>query len=106
MMPLSLFRNRNFAVGNLATVAIYAALAKQTPEQVCQEFDGATFSTFKPALAELAIAELAPMADETARLRTDPEYVRGILRTGAEKAREMSQPILAATKEIVGFLAP
>ncbi len=27
MMPLSLFRNRNFAVGNLATVAIYAALS-------------------------------------------------------------------------------
>lgn len=27
MMPLSLFRSRNFAVGNLATVAIYAALS-------------------------------------------------------------------------------
>lgn len=27
MMPLSLFRNRNFAVGNIATVAIYAALS-------------------------------------------------------------------------------
>jgi EmrB/QacA subfamily drug resistance transporter len=27
MMPLSLFRNRNFAVGNLATVAVYAALS-------------------------------------------------------------------------------
>jgi len=27
MMPLSLFRNRNFAVGNLATVAIYSALS-------------------------------------------------------------------------------
>jgi EmrB/QacA subfamily drug resistance transporter len=27
MMPLSLFSNRNFAVGNLATVAIYAALS-------------------------------------------------------------------------------
>ena len=87
-------------------VAIYAALSNQTPEQICQEFDGATFSTFKPALADLAISILAPMADETARLRADPEYVRGILRTGAEKAREMSQPVLAATKEIVGFLAP
>ena len=30
MMPLSLFRNRNFAVGNLATVAIYAALSLST----------------------------------------------------------------------------
>lgn len=27
MMPLSLFRNRNFAVGNIATVAVYAALS-------------------------------------------------------------------------------
>jgi EmrB/QacA subfamily drug resistance transporter len=30
MMPLSLFRNRNFAVGNLATVAIYASLSLST----------------------------------------------------------------------------
>lgn len=30
MMPLSLFRNRNFAVGNLATVTIYAALSLST----------------------------------------------------------------------------
>jgi MFS family permease len=30
MMPLSLFRNRNFAIGNLATVAIYAALSLST----------------------------------------------------------------------------
>lgn len=30
MMPLSLFRQRNFAVGNLATVAIYAALSVST----------------------------------------------------------------------------
>lgn len=30
MMPLWLFRNRNFAVGNLATVAIYAALSLST----------------------------------------------------------------------------
>lgn len=30
MMPLSLFRNRNFAAGNLATVAIYAALSLST----------------------------------------------------------------------------
>jgi len=30
MMPLSLFRQRNFAVGNLATVAIYASLSLST----------------------------------------------------------------------------
>ena len=87
-------------------VAIFAALANQTPEQVCSQFDGATFSTFKPALADLAIAALAPITEEAARLRGDPDYVRGVLRIGAEKAGEMSAPTLAATKEIVGFLTP
>jgi tryptophanyl-tRNA synthetase len=86
-------------------VSIYAALSNQTLEQICQEFDGATFSTFKPALADLAISQLAPITEETARLVGDPAYVQGILCTGAEKAREMSQPVLAATKEIVGFLS-
>src|SRR5688500_1194890 len=49
-------------------VGIYAALAGATREAVLQEHGGAQFSTFKPALAELAVAKLAPIAGEMQRL--------------------------------------
>ena len=38
-------------------VGIYAALAGTTREAVLKEFGGAQFSTFKPALSELAVVE-------------------------------------------------
>jgi tryptophanyl-tRNA synthetase len=40
-------------------VGIYAALAATTREAVLKDFGGAQFSTFKPALAELAVTKLA-----------------------------------------------
>src|SRR5690606_17877392 len=49
-------------------VGIYAALADITPEQVLTEYGGAQFSTFKPALADLAVAKLGPITAEMQRL--------------------------------------
>ena len=36
-------------------VGVYAALSDKTKEQVLSEFGGQQFSTFKPALADLAV---------------------------------------------------
>ena len=55
-------------------VSIFAALAEKGKAEVLREFGGGQFSTFKNALADLAIAKLAPigvkinalMADKTA----------------------------------------
>ena len=43
-------------------IGIYAALAGEEVEAVCAAFAGATWSAFKEALAERAVAALAPMA--------------------------------------------
>ncbi len=53
-------------------VNIYAALAGHTPEQVIRDFAGAQFGTFKPALADLAVAKLEPITTEMNRLMQDP----------------------------------
>jgi tryptophanyl-tRNA synthetase len=87
-------------------VGIFAALCNDTPASVCRRFDGAPFSTFKEALAELAIAELAPITGEMRRLVDDPGYVETVLRDGAERAAAIADPILAEVQEIVGFLRP
>lgn len=85
-------------------VNIYAALNEQSVEQALSDVGGQQFGTFKPALAELAVAKLAPISSEMARLMDDPAEIDRLLARGAEQAKEITQPILKRTYEIVGMV--
>ena len=85
-------------------VNIYAALAGTTPAAVLAEFGGQGFGAFKPRLADLAVAMLAPISTEMARLVKDPASIDAILGQGAERADAIAAPILARTREIVGLI--
>jgi tryptophanyl-tRNA synthetase len=85
-------------------VDIYAALSDTTPEAVIAEHAGAGWGVFKPALADLAVSKLAPISDEMGRLMNDPAEIDRILRSGADKARVIAEPILQRTYDIVGLL--
>ena len=83
---------------------IYAALSDQSVEQVLAEVGGQQFGTFKPALAELAVAKMAPITAEMNRLMGDEAEIDRILARGAEQAREITAPILKRTYEIIGMV--
>jgi tryptophanyl-tRNA synthetase len=85
-------------------VNIYAALAGHTVDQVVRDFAGAQFGTFKPALADLAVAKLSPITTEMNRLMADPAEIDRILADGAERADALARPILEQTKKIVGMI--
>ena len=85
-------------------VNIYAALSDTTPDAVIAEFAGQPFSAFKPALADLAVAKLAPLSSEMARLMQDPAEIDRILADGAVRARAIAAPILRRTYDIVGMV--
>ena len=85
-------------------VNIYAALADTSAEKVVAEFAGQGFGAFKPALADLAVARLAPIADEMKRLMADPAEIDRILGDGAERANAIAEPILNRTYDIVGMI--
>ena len=85
-------------------VNIYAALAGTTPAAVLAEFGGQGFGAFKPRLADLAVAMLAPISTEMARLVKDPASIDAILGQGAERTDAIAAPILARTREIVGLI--
>lgn len=85
-------------------VNIYAAIADLSVEQVIAEHGGQQFGTFKPALADLAVAKLEPISSEMKRLTADPAQIDTILRRGSERAREIAAPILEKTYEIVGMV--
>src|SRR6202521_5127331 len=85
-------------------VGIYAGLAETSKDQVLREFSNATFSKFKEALAELAATRLTPIGAEIKRLMADPVEIDRILADGARRAHAIADPILAKTKDIVGFI--
>jgi len=85
-------------------VDIYAALSDQTPETVIGEYAGAGWGKFKPALADLAVAKLAPISAEMARLMNDPAEIDRLLAQGAERAEDIAQPILRKVYDIVGLV--
>jgi len=85
-------------------VGIYAALANETKGGVLGQFGGAQFSTFKKALAELAVSRIGPVNAEMTRLLADPGEIDRILADGARRARAIAGPIMSQVKDIVGFL--
>ncbi len=85
-------------------VGIYAALAGVGKDAVLADYGNATFSKFKEALAELATSRLTPIGEEMRRLMADPVEIDRILADGAGRAHDVADPILAKTKDIVGFV--
>jgi tryptophanyl-tRNA synthetase len=85
-------------------VGIYAALKKTSKADVLKQFGGGQFSTFKSALAELAVAEISPVNAEMVRLLGDPGEIDRILADGAARARAIAEPIVRQAKELVGFI--
>jgi len=84
-------------------INIFAALSDEKAEHVMARFAGEQFSTFKGALAELAVAKLSPITAEMRRLMADTAELDKILKAGAEKAAAICEPIVAEVKKIVGF---
>jgi tryptophanyl-tRNA synthetase len=84
-------------------VGIYAAITGETREAVLGRFAGQGFGAFKPALADAAIALLAPLRDRLIELRRDEAALDAILAAGAEKAAALAAPTLAEAYRAVGL---
>ena len=85
-------------------VGIYAALSDQSMEAVIGEFAGAQFGAFKPALADLAVEKLSPLAGEMRRLMDDSGHIDAVLADGADRADAIAAPILREVHDVVGLL--
>lgn len=85
-------------------VTIFAALSDTTVEDIVSRYGDQPFSGFKQDLADMAVEKLAPIQDEMRRLVRDTDYVDGVLRSGAARAREISEPVICDVQDVLGFL--
>jgi tryptophanyl-tRNA synthetase len=85
-------------------VGIYAALTDADPAAVLKVHGGQGFGPFKSALTELLVDRLSPIAAETRRLLGDEASLLQVLRSGAERAAAVADPIVAEAERLVGFV--
>ncbi len=84
-------------------VTIYGALADISSQAVLDQFSGAQFSTFKPALAELAVEKMAPITQKMNYLLKEPAELDKLLIKGADKANEIANKNIKEIYDIAGF---
>jgi tryptophanyl-tRNA synthetase len=85
-------------------VGIYAVLSGRDVASVLGEFGGQGFGSFKPALGDLLVDKLAPIAERYRTLRAQPDVLDAYLAQGAVKARELARPTLNAAYAALGLL--
>ena len=85
-------------------VGIYAALEGSSVDAVLTQFGGQGFGSFKPALGELLVAKLAPIAERFNALRSDTAAIDAALQCGAEKARKLAESTLDRAYQALGLL--
>ena len=86
-------------------ISIFASLNDDSIEAVISEYAGKEFSQFKKDLADLAVSKLEPITSEMNKLMSDISYIDTILNDGKVNAINVAEPVLAKTKEIIGFLS-
>lgn len=84
-------------------VAIYAAMADENIDAVLARFAGQGFGAFKPALGELLVETLQPIATRLGQLKSDPAAIDAALADGAARARALAQPTLDAAYAALGL---
>lgn len=85
-------------------VGIFAALEGSSIDAVLAQYGGQGFGAFKPALGELLVSKLSPIAERFNALRHDHVAIDAALRGGAEKARALAAPTLDAAYRALGLL--
>ena len=85
-------------------LGIFAALADRSTADVVEQFAGQQFSALKRELTDLAVSALDPIRTEMQRLTADQAELDRLLGRGAERAREIADPIVKETKRVVGLI--
>jgi tryptophanyl-tRNA synthetase len=86
---------------------IYAAVQPHRARaELYDEVRGMKWGDFKPKLADAIVSHLEPIQRRYAEVRADEEYLRGVLRDGADAADEIARGTLKSAKVAMGFSVP
>jgi tryptophanyl-tRNA synthetase len=87
-------------------LVMYEVLTGLERVKIEEEFNGGGYALLKRRLADLTIETLRPVRERYAVIMADPDSLASVLAKGAERARSLAGPMLAAIKGAVGFVPP
>ncbi|MDB9711532.1 tryptophan--tRNA ligase [Pelagibacteraceae bacterium] len=84
-------------------ISIFSALTGKKMQDVVSNWNGKAFSEFKKELSLLLIEKICPIGKEIIKLKSDPFFLKQILKDGSKKAQEVANTNLEQIKKIVGL---
>jgi len=84
-------------------LSIIQILSGQTEAELMVEFDGMGYRAVKDRVADLVISTLEPVQRHYAEYAAAPERVDDVLRLGADRARQISGPVVAKVQDRIGL---
>jgi len=87
-------------------IELLTVVTGNTIQDVEARYDGSGYGRFKSDVADAIVEVLEPIQVRYRELRDDPAELMRLLAVGAEKARAVSAPTLAAMYERLGFTRP
>jgi tryptophanyl-tRNA synthetase len=95
------FESMGPGVGNL--LSIYQGFGGAATEQMKAEFSGMRYGDLKKRVAEMTIAHLEPFQQRYREITSDPGYLAGVLREGAERVAPIANDTVDKAKKAMGL---
>jgi tryptophanyl-tRNA synthetase len=98
------FEQLGAGVANL--LSIYQAFSGETDEAIKAQFAGMRYGDLKKRVAEMTISHLEPFQQRYREIKSEPGYLAGVLREGAERVAPIANDTVRTVKERTGLYVP
>jgi tryptophanyl-tRNA synthetase len=89
--------------GVLNLLSIYQAFAGATDDDIKNEFTGLRYGDLKKRVADMVIAHIEPFQQRYRQIVSEPGYLEGILRAGAERVSPIANDTVRLVKARMGL---
>ncbi len=89
--------------GVLNLLAIYQAFCGASDTEMKTQFTGMRYGDLKKRVAEVVIANLEPFQERYRRIISEPGYLAGVLREGAERVAPIANQTVEIVKQRMGL---
>jgi tryptophanyl-tRNA synthetase len=95
------FETMGPGVANL--LSIFQAFAEWSDDQMRAHFTGLRYGDLKKQVAEMVVAKLEPLQQRYREITSDPGYLDGVLRAGADAVTPVANATVRLVKERMGL---
>ena len=89
--------------GVLNLLTVHQAFSGATDDEMKAQFTGMRYGDLKKRVAEMVISHLEPFQERYRQITSEPGYLAGILREGAERVATIANETVQLVKERMGL---